>query len=544
MTENNQHPEGRDTLLPLLLLALVLGVVVFVRIRLLQTPLERDEGEYAYMGQLLLRGIPPYVNAYTMKLPGVSAAYAVFMVLFGQSAAGIRVGLLLVNGACIFLIYLVARRLFDRNAALFSCACFAVLSLSQSVYGVFAHATHFVVLFALAGAYLLRRALETDRGAALFASGLCFGLAFTMKQHAALFIVFAFLYLTWRLARPPNRGSGPKPVVAPVTLLLTGTLIPYALILLYYARSGRLGLFWFWTVQYARQYASGQSLAQGLADLVDACGHLFATQPSLWLLAGVGALLLGTGRGRCADRPFLLGFCLFSLLAVCPGLYFRRHYFVMLLPAAALCAGAAVCSAGELLRAPGWGKYRHQLPLLLCAGSVAFGLCHERNYFYLRTQQEVSRSLYGTNPFQEALQVARYLKGHTAPGDRVAVLGSEPEIYFYADRLSATGHLYMYGLMENQPYAERMQEEMIREIEASRPGYLVLASVDTSWLRQPSSPRLLSQWQERYLREFYQPVGIADIPASGATVYLWDDKAAGYLPRSDSSLTVYRRKDR
>jgi len=60
-----------------------LAVVVFVfviaiRIRLLGIPLERDEGEYAYAGQLMLQGIPPYKLAYNMKFPGTYAAYAIW----------------------------------------------------------------------------------------------------------------------------------------------------------------------------------------------------------------------------------------------------------------------------------------------------------------------------------------------------------------------------------------------------------------------------------------------------------------------------------
>lgn len=42
---------------------LLLAVIVLfslIRLRLLDMPLERDEGEYAYAGQLLLQGIPPY----------------------------------------------------------------------------------------------------------------------------------------------------------------------------------------------------------------------------------------------------------------------------------------------------------------------------------------------------------------------------------------------------------------------------------------------------------------------------------------------------
>ena len=52
-----------------LLAVIVFGLVLAIRIRLLGIPLERDEGEYAYAGQLMLQGIPPYKLAYNMKFP-------------------------------------------------------------------------------------------------------------------------------------------------------------------------------------------------------------------------------------------------------------------------------------------------------------------------------------------------------------------------------------------------------------------------------------------------------------------------------------------
>jgi len=52
-----------------LLLLLILTAVLIIRVRLADIPLERDEGEYAYFGQLILEGIPPYSLAYNMKLP-------------------------------------------------------------------------------------------------------------------------------------------------------------------------------------------------------------------------------------------------------------------------------------------------------------------------------------------------------------------------------------------------------------------------------------------------------------------------------------------
>jgi hypothetical protein len=53
-----------------------------VRLGLLNFPLERDEGEYAYAGQLMLQGIPPYDLACNMKFPGT---YAISIaILLGQ----------------------------------------------------------------------------------------------------------------------------------------------------------------------------------------------------------------------------------------------------------------------------------------------------------------------------------------------------------------------------------------------------------------------------------------------------------------------------
>ena len=82
---------------PWICLGLILLFVVVVRIRVLPVPLERDEGEFAYAGQLILEGIPPYQLAYNVKLPGIYAAYALIMAVFGQTPSGIHLGLLFVN---------------------------------------------------------------------------------------------------------------------------------------------------------------------------------------------------------------------------------------------------------------------------------------------------------------------------------------------------------------------------------------------------------------------------------------------------------------
>src|SRR5271157_2389807 len=117
-------------------LALAVLLAVGVRLRLLSIPLERDEGEFAYLGQLMLQGIPPYKLAFNIKLPGTYAAYAGMMGLFGQTIAGIHFGFLLVNLATLVLLFLIARRLLEATQAAIDCICYALFSLSPGVLGL------------------------------------------------------------------------------------------------------------------------------------------------------------------------------------------------------------------------------------------------------------------------------------------------------------------------------------------------------------------------------------------------------------------------
>src|SRR5438105_896959 len=178
-----------------LLAVIVFGLVLVIRIRLLEIPLERDEGEYGYAGQLMLQGIPPYKLAYNMKFPGTYAAYALIMSILGQTIAGIHLGLLLVNLASIVLIFFLGRRLFNSTGGITAAITYAVLSLSPAVLGFAAHATHFVMLPVLGGMLLLLNESNRPTFARLFASGLLFGTGLLMKQPGVFFVLFGALYL-------------------------------------------------------------------------------------------------------------------------------------------------------------------------------------------------------------------------------------------------------------------------------------------------------------------------------------------------------------
>jgi hypothetical protein len=180
--------------------------------------------------------------------------------------------------------------------------------------------------------------------------------------------------------------------------------------------------------------------------------------------------------------------------------------------------------------------------VLVCVVAVASYVVREREFLFFMSPRDLCRLAYGSNPFAAAPEVGRYLRERTAAEDRIAVLGSEPEIYFYADRKSATGHIYVYGMTEIQPYARRMQEEMIQEVEAAHPTFLVFVQNTESWAAWPDSDRTVLEWAERYVHKCYDVVGIADMGSTKEIAYVWEGDAVQYRPTSENLLYTFRRK--
>ena len=527
-------PLGRARSTGALLLGLSLVVAGGIRLATFQIPLERDEGEYAYGGWLLLRGEGPYRSFFTLKLPGTAAMYAASMALFGESIAGIRLGFLLVNLATTVLLFLFARRLLGGRGAVATAGAFASLSLSPALLGTFAHATHYVLLPALAGLLVLQHALEGNGRTRLFAlGGFLLGASVLMKQAGGVFPLFALAWLLSDSRRRPGRWRE-------TGAFCLGVAAPLALTAAALALDGTLASAWFWTFTYAREYASATGLAAGLVNLRARLVDLVPQTAGVLLFAAGGLVLAARPGSPPSHRALLVSFLAFSLLGVCPGLYFRSHYFILALPAVCLLAGAALDWLLEAAARHGPAAKAGVLALFTLA--VAQPIASIGGLLLKSSPEQVSRALYGRNPFPEAQVIGRYLREHTGPHARIAVLGSEPEILFYSQRRSATRHIYMYNLVELQPFAQTMQEQLIREVEDAHPAYLVYVRTRASWLTQPGASPRIFQWADDYLRRDYEKVGQVEAPDPDHTRYLWDAEAAAASADTFTQLQLFRRR--
>ena len=524
----------------LVALMIVLLVVTAIRIRLLNMPLERDEGEYAYGAQLLLQGDSPYKHAYNvmLKLPGTCAAYALAMAVFGQTTVGIHSAVILINLATALLVFSLTKWICGEAAGVVAAGTFALLAISPPTLGLAAHAVHFILLPALAGIFLLQTLDERTPAARIFFAGMLLGLALLMKQTGAAFGIFAAAWIV--RCEMLSAEKSRRRLAARLGWLALGGLLPFCLACGLIVRAGDWGQFWLWTVQSAGAHAAVITFAAGMKTAQDTALQLFQAAPGLWSLALAGLILVFFAPGLRPWRFFLLSFFAGSVLAAYPG--WRGHYFIQLLPAIGLLAGVTFYAGQTLLARWQTPRFAWGIAPLVFAIAAVSALIQWNGIYFRLTPAQVSRAIYGTNPFPESVEIGRYLAAHCAPDGRIVVLGSEPEIYFYSRHRAATGYICTYPLMEPQPYAGAMQKEMIRQIESANPDYVVFVHVPGSWLQYSDSNVLIFDWFGKYSHDQLQLVGVTEILEDGAAYHWFDPQDARPSSASEYWLAIYKQR--
>ena len=518
----------------------VLVIVAIVRLRLLNFPLERDEGEYAYAGQLILDGIPPYQLACNMKFPGTYLAYAGIMALFGQTPAGIHFGLLLMTTATALMLYWLGKKILDEITGAVAASCFAILAASPSMLGLSGHATHFAGFFVTAGVCLMWLARQNINWLSTFALGICFGVAVLMKQHAMVLGAWAGIAFATTCLLKKEHSLSKR--IGAVVLCAFGMILPFAVCCLILWRTGVFRQFWFWTIDYARQYASVVPVSY--APFFFWHGSRAALLNGFVLLpfAVAGMVLIFREKRLVGSRGWLAGFGMASALSVCPDFYFRKHYFLLMLPAAGLLAGCAISIGENLCRQKDQTEKSWHWPVLVYILALIAMTTMCASIWFVYTPVQVARKIYQADPFPEAGPVATFIRANSTEQSRLAILGSEPELYFLSHRHSATSYIYVYGLMEPQPFAHQMQMEMITQIETNAPGFMVFVEDKMSWFKYPDADETIFHWWDSYQTN-YTLVAVADVLSDKDTIYAWGaDIVQRYGKVRGSALEVYQRK--
>src|SRR5437773_2695118 len=209
-----------------------------------------------------------------------------------------------------------------------------------------------------------------------------------MKQPAVFFVVFAAIYL---LCNDVQRRFTLKGILLRSLIFSAGVILPFGIALLLLWRAGVFGKFWFWATDYAGQYGTLIPISNAPEIFLHRVKEVIGAGWAIWMLAGIGAVVGLVDKSIRASMVFLLGLLLFSTLALCPGFYFRPHYFIMILPAVSLLVGVAITKLSELLT--GRMIVVRVVPIFLLGTSLSLPILWEKTFFFGFSPVEVCRML-------------------------------------------------------------------------------------------------------------------------------------------------------
>ena len=493
-----------------LALAVAGAVSIGLRFPFLSVPLTTDEGGYAYVAHWLGRGLALYSDLWFDRPQGIFLVYGVALRLFGKSTEAIRFGAALYNAGTVGLLYLLGARLYGRRAGLATAALFAVASASPVVEGFTANGELYMNLPVVAS-------LVLAAGQRPFLAGVALALAAAIKPTALPTAAPALVVLlTWpqpgprRLCRAAgsrkgrhdqatiaNRGtrlSGSSKILAWLAFGAAAGFAPF----LAHGVATDAPAYWYAVVGFRVHAHSALSVGEAvLRDLTQTAPSVLAALFPLWLLVALGVRAGGwRSRGGAAGLAYLGG----SALGAAAGGYWYWHYYVGVLPAAALLGGAGL---DRLLDRPATvGPTVLRAAVWACtAVAVAFNARLVGD-----TPEETSWNVYRRPAYLASAAIAAYLRAHTTEGDRIYAAFAQADLYHLSGRRSAGAHLYWTEINRVPGAFEAVLAAL--DDPARRPAYVI--QID----RELEAPGRAAPFWERVAR-YYHP----DAVIQGFTLY-------------------------
>ncbi len=526
------------------LLFMLVWLVYSVRSSFFDMPFERDEGAYTYYGKLLLEGKIPYKDFYEQKFPGIFYFYAMMISLFGESVKEMHRGFFVLNAINIVLIYYIVLRIFSSSAtALISAATFGFLSLTPYISGFTIQAEHGVAFFCTLGILCCVLAMQTKKWYYYLLMGLAMGAAFMTKTSGVFIALWAGAYIIIDFFFEKERKF--KDLFKRIGLYSAGGFAVILVLFFLIYLKGSFKEMMFWSIDIPKYYVNRMPLEQGLLAFYNTKFLLSEFNFFFWAHSLAGFLLLLVKGISLQIKLFVLTLVIFSIATIVPGYYFYGHYWLQMTPALAVLAGVTFYGVISLFKVP----LKNQVAIVSYGYLIVFGFFTfkhfnlYRKYYFSPNFEIVLREIYSTNPFNEVAQISGYLNQRLKPGDEIAVIGSEPQIYLYTHRKSPTKHIFFSTIVSGVPQHKQWQREYTASIEKQKPRYIVYVTCPMSLLIQPNTDPYIFNWVKSYITDNYTMIGFTEIQNLIRTGYVWKKKKNNRGPISQEPILIYERND-
>ncbi|HEX5410236.1 MAG TPA: glycosyltransferase family 39 protein [Terriglobia bacterium] len=464
----------------------------------LQYPIGRDQATYCVIAESLLKGKHLYRDLWDNKPPGIFYLYVPIVELFGRTTWLLGAADLVCVLAAAFATFCFCTRYLGPQAGTVAAVLYAYWH-DRKGYINAAQPEIFIVLLILAAFFLLASEGYFAKWRS-FAAGLALGAAFWTKYNALLFlplVVFLPYLKTSRLDESPPRFALSSPWrewFARAAALLGGLAFAIAAVLVSFRLSGA------WPATKEVQF---RVLPRYGAMVVERTPHYFLwalgqinVNLGNWPEAGVALALLIAWRCREFHRtaPIFLA-AASGLLVTLSQARFNAYTFETFLPfLAMLWAYVAVqvfrgfqALSSRFVRS-GWNAARIGVWLVFinCAYfPLPVPAMHQVERYqgfakWWRSPEDSYAGYWwalGIEHLGGEFQVVRYLKGHSAPGDKVYVWGTAPLIYFLSGRECPSRFVSNLALISDwAPAAWR--DELVQTLKLKRPSFIIVERRD------------------------------------------------------------------
>ena len=424
--------------------AILALVAALTRASSWRQPLGTDTGQYLYVADVLLDGDAPYADAATNKGPVTYLLFGAIRLVAGTSMTAVRLSLLVFAVLAALALGLYVARYAGRAAGALAALVFALFAGTPVLQGEDPNTEQYGIAFAVGA---LWAATRRGTGWALGAGAL---LAAAMLVNPTFAIVLPFVALELWRTRDVERGDRP----ARIGLAAAGLLAVSVPVLGWLAAIGAFDEFWDSVVVFAFDAATAFSFSSTYVPVSvnpgGGDGLFNVSAPALWIWGLAGAALACTDpRLRRAALPAALWAVLVWLRVKAPNYEFAHHYYPAL-PALVIGIVLGITRLWALVSSP------HVWPRVAIAVVVLafplwkFVVVPQRDRFEVPASKR-----WGIDNYALAYPVADFLKRETRPDDRILVVGTDPEVYWLAERRAITPMFDIFGMRSSKKGPER-----------------------------------------------------------------------------------------
>ena len=458
--------------------ALCLGLAVLVRYNgLFPSVIDWDVSLYAVMAQHWLQGDLPYEAVWDQHSVGLPALFAAILYVFPKSMVALRLSACVAVAATTTTVYVAARRI-DRGWVAPLAAVVLYTAWTARLWGLSGNTEIYLNALIAPAMYMLMCQSEAPPGgtrsiARLCLAALLLGVAFQVK-HVALATTALFFGAMLAATLRNGRTYAARALAAAAGCFLLPSLVVTA----YFCAEGLAAQYFHAVVVANLVYVTDRP---GVADIL---AHL----PRSFIIP-IGAIVAAAGIAwKRPDRrvAFVLAWAVAALIDVALPGKFWPHYFLLIMPPAALLAGLAAAAAYRA-----WGRsFALAVPVLVLLACNPVGVYAD---------SMLTRAL-GHRDVPEI--IAGVIGEDLSPKDSIFVFNYQPVLYFLTGARLPTRHVLPADWAQRYSAVTGVDPlEELDKVFRARPEYVVF--LDNDWIRMgngvlASLHRHLAGYEKRF----------------------------------------------